>query len=190
MWKQNLCILSTELKMTYSRPKQRCSYCLFRLHCGLKHLIKITSDVLSGQTSEEVSSTLCPLCPLALLPLTQILPTLIFPPTLSSFVAYTKEQTWLLIINLWFQSVLISHMCLHMCILSSGDCLLSVGFQCLCLAINTNRVSVLNNVSNGGEVCLVFFKTVCVLFCKKCEPENMCLLVQIWADIFLLVCQV
>ncbi len=33
-------------------------------------------------------------------------------------------------------------------------------------------------------------KTMCVVFCKKCEAENVLIVVQIWAEVLLLGCQV
>ncbi len=40
------------------------------------------------------------------------------------------------------------------------------------------------------EVCLVSCKTMCVVFCKKCEAENVLIVVQIWAEVLLPLCQV
>ncbi len=36
------------------------------------------------------------------------------------------------------------------------------------------------------EVCLVSCKTMRVVFCKKCEVENVLIVVQIWAEVLLL----
>ncbi len=40
------------------------------------------------------------------------------------------------------------------------------------------------------EMCLVSCKTMCVVFCKKCEAENVLIVVLIWAEVLLIVCQV
>ncbi len=33
-------------------------------------------------------------------------------------------------------------------------------------------------------------KTMCVVFCKKCEAENVLIVVLIWAEVLLLGCQI
>ncbi len=40
------------------------------------------------------------------------------------------------------------------------------------------------------EMCLVSYKTMCVVLCKKCEAENVLIVVQIWAEVLLFWCQV
>ncbi len=34
------------------------------------------------------------------------------------------------------------------------------------------------------------YKTMCVVLCKKCEAENVLIVVQIWAEVLLFWCQV
>ncbi len=45
-------------------------------------------------------------------------------------------------------------------------------------------------MSNVEKCVLVSCKTMCVVFCKKCEAENVLIVVLIWAEVLLLGCQV
>ncbi len=36
----------------------------------------------------------------------------------------------------------------------------------------------------------MFCNTMCVMFCKKCEAENVVIVVHIWAEVVLLECKV
>ncbi len=103
--KQILFILSTKLKMTDSRPVQYCSYCMSGLQCECESS-SLTSS--SSCSASFFSSSFSSFPSWFLHPLTQKP----LPLILSSIVVYAREQTWLLIIKLWFLCDLICSMCL------------------------------------------------------------------------------
>ncbi len=123
-----------------------------------QQLIIIMSDVLSGQTSGEVSSTPCPLAPLPPSPLP-----LILSQIFSSTVVLTKEQTWLafMVYKLWFWVFWLVPRVFTCAFWVQVFADRVVVFQHLCSAMNTNRVSVLNDVSNA-EKCALCFAKMCV----------------------------
>ncbi len=121
-------------------------------HCKLHFSLSVL-PLSHPASSLRFPLLLSPISSLSLPPLSLTPLPLILSPILSLIVVHTKEQTWLVFMawKLWFLYDRISYVCLNVCSLSSGDCWLSVVFQCPCSAINTHRVSVLNDVSNAEK---------------------------------------